>query len=109
MIKEIQIQNFKCFQNLKKFELSKINLLTGINGRGKSSLLQSILLLSQSANKLNFKDKLKLNSKHIDLGNFEDIKNSETKHEEKIFIELNFDDLKASFNFSEMKMIVCLL
>ncbi len=101
MIKEIQIQNFKCFQNLKKFELSKINLLTGINGRGKSSLLQSILLLSQSANKLNFKDKLKLNSKHIDLGNFEDIKNSETKHEEKIFIELNFDDLKASFNFSE--------
>jgi predicted ATPase len=101
MIKKIQIQNFKCFQNTKTFEFSKLNLLTGINGRGKSSLLQSILLLSQSTSKLNFKDKLKLNGKHIDLGNFDDIKNSETTHEDKIFIELDFEELKASFYFSE--------
>lgn len=101
MIKDIQIENFKCFQNSKKFEFSKLNLLTGINGRGKSSLLQSILLLSQSSSKLDFEDKLKLNGRHIDLGNFDDIKNSETTHDDKIFIELNFEELKASFYFSE--------
>ena len=50
MITELSIENFKCFQNKETFIFSKINLLTGINGRGKSSLLQSMLLLSQTFN-----------------------------------------------------------
>ncbi len=103
MIKEIEVQNFKCFHELKKFELGRLNLLTGINGRGKSSLLQSILLLSQSASRFNFNKTLKLSGKHIDLGNFEDIKNSETTREDKIFISLEFEQLKSSFSISENK------
>lgn len=101
MIRELQIQNFKCFQEKKTFEFSKLNLLTGINGRGKSSLLQSILLLSQSVDKANFKDGLVLNGKHIDLGNFDDIKNSETTQSDEIFINLVFDQLSAEFLFSK--------
>lgn len=101
MIREIEVQNFKCFHELKRFELAKLNLLTGINGRGKSSLLQSILLLSQSASELNFSKKLKLRGKHIDLGNFDDIKNSETTREDKIFISLDFEELKSNFYISE--------
>jgi predicted ATPase len=39
MFNEIKLTNFKCFQGEVAFPLSKINLLTGINGRGKSSFI----------------------------------------------------------------------
>ena len=51
MFQEITLTNFKCFQGRVDFPLSKINLLTGINGRGKSSFLQSLLLFKQSVEK----------------------------------------------------------
>jgi predicted ATPase len=88
MINELQIQNFKCFQQATLFEFAKLNLLTGVNGRGKSSLLQSILILSQSAwNNANM-EKLIINGTLLELGNFDDIKNSETPRGE--YIHFNF-------------------
>ena len=48
MINKIILKNFKCFKDETTFKTNKLNLLTGINGRGKSSLLQSILLITQS-------------------------------------------------------------
>lgn len=92
MIKELQIQNFKCFSNSTPFEFSKINLLTGINGRGKSSLLQSFLILSQSAWRNSNLKKLVINDELINLGNFDDIKNSETPRGENIHFNIKFDD-----------------
>lgn len=47
MINCIKINNFKVLRNIDA-KLSCVNLLTGVNGRGKSSFLQSLLLLSQS-------------------------------------------------------------
>ena len=90
MIKELQIQNFKCFRSSNSFEFSKINLLTGINGRGKSSLLQSMLILSQSAWRNNNLKKLVINDELINLGNYDDIKNSETPRAENIHFNLKF-------------------
>lgn len=43
MIEEIQVKNFKSLQDLK-INLSSLNVLAGINGSGKSSIIQSILL-----------------------------------------------------------------
>jgi predicted ATPase len=91
MIKEIQIQNFKCFQQSRRFEFSKLNLLTGINGRGKSSLLQCFLVLSQSAWKNTSLKKLVINDELLNLGNFDDIKNSETPRGENIHFNFKFD------------------
>ena len=47
MIKYVQIENFK---SLKRFSMSleNLNLLFGMNGMGKSSVIQSLLLLRQS-------------------------------------------------------------
>ncbi len=39
MLTKITLENFKAFRHTTEFPLAKINLLTGINGRGKSSLL----------------------------------------------------------------------
>ncbi len=47
MIKQITLSNFKCFQS-QTFDLREFTLLAGLNGMGKSSLIQSQLLLRQS-------------------------------------------------------------
>lgn len=77
MLTQAHLTNFKCFAEKRVFELSKINLFTGLNGRGKSSVLQSILLLSQSAYTYNsFRSLLISSNKWIKLGDFSDILNN---------------------------------
>lgn len=48
MIKQMALKNFKCFQGTFDFSLAPLTLLAGINGVGKSSVLQALLLLRQS-------------------------------------------------------------
>ncbi len=94
MINKIILKNFKCFKDETTFKTNKLNLLTGINGRGKSSLLQSILLITQSnwniwgtAENLIF-----LNSSYIELGSYGDVKNSYTTQRDiNIGFNLNFN------------------
>jgi predicted ATPase len=47
MLKSLTLKNFKPFEN-QSFELRALTLLSGLNSSGKSSLLQSLLLLRQS-------------------------------------------------------------
>jgi predicted ATPase len=75
MFNEIKLTNFKCFQGEVAFPLSKINLLTGINGRGKSSFLQSLLLFKQSVEKDKYTTALHLNGDYVRLETFEDMIN----------------------------------
>lgn len=58
MIQSIEIQNFKSIKK-KKFKLRNLNILLGLNGQGKSTFIQSLLLLRQS--ELLFRGELKLN------------------------------------------------
>ncbi|MBF0488725.1 MAG: AAA family ATPase [Nitrospirae bacterium] len=47
MITSLNIKNFKAHENTELY-LSNLNILAGLNGIGKSSIIQSILLLRQS-------------------------------------------------------------
>ncbi len=47
MISQLGIQNFKRFENIS-LEIGALTILSGLNGMGKSSVLQSLLLLRQS-------------------------------------------------------------
>ena len=47
MITKLQLNNFKCFENFS-MDLKNVNVFTGINGMGKSTVIQSLLLLVQS-------------------------------------------------------------
>lgn len=47
MIHQLRLQNFKRFEN-QSLEIGTLTLLSGLNGMGKSSVLQSLLLLRQS-------------------------------------------------------------
>lgn len=87
MLTKIALKNFKCFQGKTEFTLGRINLLTGVNGTGKSSLLQSLLLLYQSLEINPSTTELFLNGSCVQLGNYEDIKNSNTPNDEPIEIQ----------------------
>jgi AAA15 family ATPase/GTPase len=46
MIEDIEINNFRCFDRLKVSECKRINLISGKNNVGKTTLLEAILLNS---------------------------------------------------------------
>lgn len=47
MLKKLHLQNFKCFAD-QKIDFAPLTLLTGINGAGKSSVIQALLFMQQS-------------------------------------------------------------
>lgn len=76
MFRSIKLNNFKCFENLEKpVEFSQVNLLTGSNGRGKSTIFQSLLLLAQSYEAGKDFKAIKLSGRFLSLGLFKDIVN----------------------------------
>jgi predicted ATPase len=46
MIKNVHIQNFKCLE-YENLELGSLNILTGVNSSGKSSVIKAILLMCE--------------------------------------------------------------
>lgn len=67
MITKIEVENFKCFEK-EEMELSYLNLLSGVNSMGKSTIIQALLLLRQ-AKEQNALDKgIYLNGKYTNIG-----------------------------------------
>ena len=91
VIDKISLKNFKCYSSME-FDLRNLNVLTGINSSGKSTLIQSLLLLRQSYDLNRIQNGLLLNSNLIDLGTAEDIVSTNLIGEEPIIeINLSFD------------------
>lgn len=68
MLRNIKLLNFKCFE-LLDLDCTSLNLLCGLNGMGKSSVIQALLVLRQSfetGELLN--GRLVLDGERIDLG-----------------------------------------
>lgn len=59
MMKEIKIQNFKCFTDFKASSFKRVNLITGTNNSGKTALLEAIYLLHATNDKNSFIDVFK--------------------------------------------------
>lgn len=100
MINNISIENFKVFKNNVDFNnLKNINFLTGVNGRGKSSMLQVLITLAQSFKEYNDFRYLCLNGGMINLGNAIDVKNEDLSREKDIIFEFGYNDYKFKLNF----------
>ncbi len=67
MIKKIELRNFKCFERLE-LPLSYLNLLSGINSMGKSTVIQALLLLRQAYEKDSLKEGIYLNGEYTQIG-----------------------------------------
>lgn len=102
MLTEITLKNFKCFKEKTVFPLGKFNLLTGINGRGKSSLLQSLLLFKQTVEHNPNTNALLLNGSCVELGTFEEVKNSDNPNE--MPIEIGFSAEKEGYLSIHLEM-----
>lgn len=72
MIKYLHINNVKSLQNIS-MGMSRLNLMFGMNGTGKSSVIQSLLLLRQSYLDYGNLSRLKLSGKLVDIGNQKDV------------------------------------
>ncbi len=100
MLKQITLDNFKCFQDKRRLPLAQITIMYGRNGRGKSTVAQSLLLLAQTMVVNNDISNLHLTGKYVKLGSFADVINyhSQSRHfklsigSENEAIEMEFEE-----------------
>ncbi|ULR44045.1 DUF3696 domain-containing protein [Rhizobium sp. K102] len=88
MIKRWYIKNFKSFRDAAPLEMSRINVLAGANSSGKSSIIQSILLLKQTVQYGARSRPIAFNGPLLRLGDFRDVRNRDAVGEPLI---LGFD------------------
>ncbi len=103
MIRLLRMKNFKCFEN-QAVELGALTLLSGLNGMGKSTLLQALLLLRQSFQQGQLRETgLSLNGDLVKIGTALDALFEDAK-EEKIGFEVylgNGNEGKWIFNYNK--------
>ena len=72
MINLLELRTFKCFEDLK-LPLGPLTLLSGTNASGKSSVLQSLVLLHQTLQENEWSNRILLNGDVVRLGTVSDI------------------------------------
>jgi len=72
VINELTVRNFKCFEEMT-LEMSNLNVLSGINSMGKSTLIQALLLLRQSYERGSLNSGLHLNGSIVNIGTGRDL------------------------------------
>ena len=73
MLRNIKLIHFKCFEQLE-LNCKQLNLLCGLNGMGKSSVIQALLILRQSFETGELlAGRLVLNGERTDIGTGEDV------------------------------------
>jgi len=79
MLKSWLLQNFKPILDSGELPLAPVTVLAGRNSSGKSSLIQSILMISQTLSSRVLDRALLPNGPIVQLGTFEDILSEQTK------------------------------
>ncbi len=103
MLEKISVKNFKSLKDVN-ISMSNLNILSGVNGSGKSSLIQVLLLLKSIKRKKNIsstkgvRNIATLNNEDIELGQVEDVLYEGGG--DNIFIELEGYGQCLSFNLS---------
>jgi predicted ATPase len=121
MLQAIHLRNFKCFES-KRISLGALTLLSGLNGTGKSTTLQALLLLRQSHQSgLLAQGRLLLNGELVQLGTAHDTLNESAdpdtisfslEHTQDIFswsyeYNASADVLRATQTPADPKAIAC--
>lgn len=104
MIESISLQNFKCYAEKKDIALSRITILYGHNGRGKSSLSQALLLMGQSMRDRNDLDVLSIVGSQVQLDSFNDIRSHNSEGDEiKFWLKSQEENIEIGFSPYEGK------
>jgi predicted ATPase len=96
MIKFIRIQRYKSLKDAQ-FPLASLNLFSGLNGMGKSSLIQALLLLRQSFEKNTLPSRgLLLKGDYVSVGTGQDVL-AENAEVESIDFTVTWERKKPAF------------
>lgn len=95
MINEVTLRNIKCFAS-QSFKLADLNILTGINGAGKSTFIQSVLLATQTG----LDHQIDLNGSLVELGGYSDIR-YDLAEDDSISIKVVTDIGASEWGYSE--------
>ncbi len=106
MLTEIKLTNFKCFKEETAIPLSQFNLFTGVNGAGKSTALQALLLMRQSIEHDPYTTELLLNGSCVNLGVFNDLRNRNISAIEPVVVEFCFQKDNAIHKGNITYMII---
>lgn len=100
MINELLLENFKLFgKETHLAGLKCMNLLTGVNGRGKSSALQPLLLFKQTLLRSRSSRQVFLSGSFVDLGNASDVKHVDASVTKPIRIGFKDKDEQYIYSF----------
>ena len=110
MITNLRAQNFKSWKDTGDLRLAPLTGLFGTNSSGKSSILQVLLMLKQTAESSDPNQVLRLGGPYVDLGTF-----SDAIHGHKINASISFAvdwvaedvrySLKASFREANQQIV----
>lgn len=104
MINKIKLTNFKCFQELD-LNLSDLTIFCGINGSGKSTIIQSILLLIQThEDHPNETKNIIINGDIVSLGTTKDIV-CESSLNDDVIISIDVNNESYSWNIDAEKIL----
>jgi predicted ATPase len=94
MIQKISFQNYKAFEK-GEIKLKPITILLGANSVGKSSIINLLLMLQQTANSTNYKSALRLHGENVSMGECKNIfRNQDTSKNLIIDFEFKSENLK---------------
>jgi len=97
VLREVELESFKCFEHLS-LPVNEFTLLTGTNASGKSSIIQALLLLHQSALDTRWGDTLIVDGSIVSLGTAGDL--IDEVHGRRGFqLGLRGDDFRARWSF----------
>jgi predicted ATPase len=98
MINSIHLRGFKCFTD-NVFDLKPLTLLSGRNASGKTSLLQALALLHQTACECDNFEQLILNGPVIKLGRADDVLHK-TKARNSVYFAVKINNEKWEKNYT---------
>jgi len=90
----LSIRGFKSIQELREFKFSPLTMLTGINSSGKTSLIQTLLLLKQTLES-ETKEVLRINGKYISTEDEHDLVRGKQETDQFEFV-IELDDNELS-------------
>ena len=96
MITELRVQNFKSWKDTDKLQIAPLTGFFGANSSGKTSILQTLLMLKQTVERppnwnevIDFGD----DSSHVNLGSFDDLIHGHKRdHPLQISLSWNFSE-----------------
>jgi len=103
MIREWRLSRFKSVEGTATLPFRPITILAGPNSSGKSSVIQSILLVAQSLASRVPDRQLVLNGEHVRLGTFADVRNQQADESSIEFgfaVDLDLSDSEATLTRS---------